>query len=52
MVSVECNPLIAGLSEKAIQDLEKGKRIEKIHFVQESVFTRENTVVNLLNRKY
>lgn len=52
MVTVECNPLIAGLAEKAILNMEKGKRIEKVHFVKESVFTRENTVVHLLDRKY
>lgn len=52
MVTVECNPLIAGLAEKAILGLEKGKRIEKVHFVKESVFTQENTVTHLLERKY
>ncbi|MDE6903544.1 MAG: ABC transporter substrate-binding protein [Lachnospiraceae bacterium] len=52
MVTVECNPLIAGLSEKAILDLEKGRRIEKVHFVQETVFTQENTVLHLMERKY
>ena len=52
MVTVECNPLIAGLTEKAILDLEKGKRIEKVHFVKETVFTQENTVLHLMERKY
>lgn len=52
LVTVECNPLIAELSAKAIQDLEQGKRIEKVNFVEEMVFTRENTVAHLLDRKY
>ncbi|MCM1257294.1 MAG: ABC transporter substrate-binding protein [Roseburia sp.] len=52
LVTVECNPLIAELSAEAIQDLEQGKRIEKVNFVEEMVFTRENTVANLLDRKY
>lgn len=52
LVTVECNPLIAELSAKAIQDMEQGKRIEKVYFVEEMVFTRENTVANLLDRKY
>ena len=52
MVSVECNPLIAQLAEKAIQKLEEGKRVEKVNFVEEMVFTYENVGAYRKDRKY
>lgn len=52
MVSVECNPLIAGLSAQVIQDLEQGKQVDHIQYVEESVFTYENASENIDNRKY
>ncbi|MBO5302703.1 MAG: ABC transporter substrate-binding protein [Lachnospiraceae bacterium] len=52
MVSVECNPLIAGLSHQVIQDLEAGKSVAPIHYVEESVFTYENASSHISDRKY
>lgn len=52
MVSVECNPLIAGVSEQVIQDLEQGKEVEQIQYVEESVFTYKNAEQYMDNRKY
>lgn len=52
MVSVECNPLIAGLSHQVIQDLEAGKSVAPIHYVEESVFTYENASEYISDRKY
>lgn len=52
MVSVECNPLIAGLSEQVIQDLEQGKQVDPIQYVEESIFTYENAAEYIDNRKY
>jgi ABC-type sugar transport system, periplasmic component len=52
MVSVECNPLIAGSAEQVIQDLEQGKEVGKIQYVEESVFTYKNAAQHIANRKY
>lgn len=52
MVSVECNPLIAGLSHEAIQALEKGEEVEKVNYVEESVFTYENAAMFIEDRQY
>lgn len=52
MVSVECNPLIAGIAEKVIQDLEHGRETGKIQYVEESVFTYENAAKYISSRKY
>ena len=50
--SVECNPLIAGSAEQVIQDLEQGKEVGKIQYVEESVFTYKNAAQHIANRKY
>lgn len=52
MVSVECNPLIAGIAEEVIQDLEQGREVGKIQYVKESVFTYKNAAQHIDNRKY
>jgi len=52
MVSVECNPLIAGLSHEVIQKLEAGEEIDKINYVEESVFSYENAAQYINERKY
>ncbi|MCX4326110.1 MAG: ABC transporter substrate-binding protein [Lachnospiraceae bacterium] len=52
MVSVECNPLIAGIAEKVIKDLEKGREVGKVQYVKESVFTYKNAAQHIGNRKY
>lgn len=51
-VTVECNPLIAGLSEKVIRDLEEGKEVDKLQYVEEEVFTYETAYKFVSNRKY
>lgn len=52
MVSVECNPLIAGIAEQVIQDLEAGKEVAPIYYAEESVFTYENAAKYISSRKY
>jgi len=52
MVSVECNPLIAGIAERVIQDLEQGKEVGKLQYVEESVFTYKNAARYINDRKY
>lgn len=52
MVSVECNPLIAGLSEQVIQQKEKGLEVDPIQYVKEEVFTFENAEQFIKDRKY
>ena len=52
MVSVECNPLIAGLAEQMIQELEQGREVGKVQYVEESVFTYKNAALYINNRKY
>ncbi len=52
MVSVECNPLIAGLSHEVIQRLEAGEEVDKVHYVEESVFSYENAAEYINERKY
>jgi len=52
MVSVECNPLIAGLSHEVIQKMESGQEVDKVNYVEESVFTYENAAQYINDRKY
>lgn len=52
MVSVECNPLIAGVAERVIQDLEQGKEVEHIQYVEEAIFTYEDALDHIRDRKY
>ena len=52
MVSVECNPLIAASAERVIADLEQGKEVGKIQYVEESVYTYKNAAQHISNRKY
>lgn len=52
MVSVECNPLIAGLSHEVIQKLEAGEEVNKVNYVEESVFSYENAAQFIDERKY
>lgn len=52
MVSVECNPLIAGLSHEVIMKLEKGEPVSKVNYVEEEVFSYENAAEHINNRKY
>ena len=52
MVSVECNPLIAGLSHEVIQKLEAGQEVNKVNYVEEAVFSYENAAEHMDGRKY
>ena len=52
MVSVECNPLIAGISEQVIQELEAGNTVDSIQYTEESVFTYLNAAEYIDERKY
>lgn len=52
MVSVECNPLIAGVSERVIQDIEQGKEVEHTQYVEEGIYTYENALEYIADRKY
>lgn len=52
MVSVECNPLIAGLSEQVIRQIEAGNKIAPVQYVEESVFTYKNAEKYIKDRKY
>lgn len=52
MVSVECNPLIAGLSHEVIQKLEAGEEVDKVNYVEESIFSFENAAQYINERKY
>lgn len=52
MVSVECNPLIAAIAERVIQNLEQGKEVGKLQYVEESVFTYKNAAQHMHDRKY
>ncbi len=52
MVSVECNPLIAGLSHEVIQKLEAGEEVDKVNYVEESIFSFENAAQYIDGRKY
>ena len=52
LVSVECNPLLAGKVKSVIEDRIAGKNIEKKYFVEEDVFTYENAAENIASRKY
>lgn len=52
MVSVECNPLIAGLCEKVIRQIEAGHEVAPVQYVQESVFTYKNAGEYSKDRKY
>lgn len=51
-VSVECNPLLAGLTHEIIMKLEKGHKVDKVNYSEESVFTYENAAYYLDYRKY
>lgn len=42
MLTVECNPLLAGLCDKTIRDLRDRKKIKKIQYIDEAVFSFEN----------
>ena len=52
MVSVECNPLIAGLSERVIRELESGRKVDPIQYTEEAVFTYLNAANYVNERKY
>ena len=52
MVSVECNPLIAGLSEQVIRQKEAGHEVAPVQYVEESVFTYKNAKKYIRDRKY
>jgi len=52
MVSVECNPLIAGLSHEVIQKMEAGQEIDAVNYVEESVYTYENAANYIDGRRY
>lgn len=51
-VSVECNPLLAGLTNEIIMELEKGHKVDKVNYSEESVFTFKNASYYLNDRKY
>ncbi|MGN1171467.1 MAG: ABC transporter substrate-binding protein [Lachnospiraceae bacterium] len=50
--SIECNPLIAHLAEQAIIDMEAGRKVRPIQYVDESIFTYENASKYINTRKY
>lgn len=50
--SIECNPLIAHLAERAIIDMEAGRNIRPVQYVEESIFTYENASKYINTRKY
>lgn len=52
MVSVECNPLIAGEARKVIEDNNAGKKIAGRNYVDESVFTYKNAAEYIDSRQY
>ena len=52
MVSVECNPLIAGISERVIRELESGRKVDPIQYTEEAVFTYLNAADYMNERKY
>jgi simple sugar transport system substrate-binding protein len=52
MVTVECNPLLAGLCEKTIRYLHEGKEVDPIQYIEESVFTYENYARYIDTRMY
>jgi simple sugar transport system substrate-binding protein len=44
--------LIAGLSHEVIQKLEAGEEVNKVNYVEESVFSYENAAQFIDERKY
>jgi simple sugar transport system substrate-binding protein len=50
--SVECNPLLAELTEKAIRRLENGEEIERIYYSEESIYTYKNAARFINERRY
>lgn len=51
-VSVECNPLLAGLTNEIIMKLEMGHEVDKVNYSDEDVFTYKNAAYYLNDRKY
>lgn len=52
MLSVECNPLLAGLCEKTIRDLRDRKEVEPVQYIDEGVFSYENYYRYIDTRMY
>lgn len=51
-VDVECNPLQGEYVRNVLEKLKKGEPVEKRYVVKGTVFTKENAVAELGNRKY
>lgn len=51
-LTVECNPLLAGVVEKIIHTIENGGEVEKINYVEEDIFPYYNAAKKLENRSY
>ncbi len=50
--TVECNPLLADLTDKIIRRLEAGEPVDKVYYSEESIFTHENAAASLPARAY
>ena len=50
--TVECNPLLAELTDKIIRRIEAGEPVDKVYYSEESIFTQENAAASLPMRAY
>ena len=51
-LTVECNPLLAGLVENVIQTIENGGEVKKINYVDEEIFPYYSAEKKVENRSY
>jgi simple sugar transport system substrate-binding protein len=51
-VDIECNPLQGQLIAELIERLEKGKKVDKVSYVEEKVFKAENAGIERIGRSY
>ena len=51
-VDIECNPNSGELLAQVINELEEGKEVEKTHYMEEKVFTRQNVAEYIEDRNY
>ena len=51
-VDVECNPEQGPYIRRVIEELERGKKVEKAYYIAERIFTKENVSAYLENRTY
>lgn len=50
--SIECNPLLADLTENVISNLQQGFEVEPIYYSEEGVFSYKNAAQYIDQRKY